>query len=295
LNNLDYNLVQALSNSLKVIELRIMKQNYLNYVYTFRSYDTFLCYKGHLEQILNYLVSKFNIIYDIDVKIEYLFKFIQDQRKKGLSSATINKRINVFKRMFKYSKSYVDLSDVKNLKEKYTTYNYLNDDEILKLLDYIKNSKLSLQNKLMLSLFLESGVRKKELRHIEISNIDLSTNTIFLTVTKLDKPRVVCFGDLTLRYLLSYLKTIKNKKYLFNLSNTAISDVFRRIKDKLNFDNFSPYVLRHSYATIIVNNDGNLEMLRQTMGHQKLTTTQRYMHYNRKLLSESYRKSFKIK
>lgn len=271
-----------------------MKDNYLNYVFTYNSEETYNCYKGHLEIILNYLISNFDIKYDIDLKQEYLFKFIQYQKQNNLSCATINKRINVIKRMFKYSNSSVNLNNVKSLKERYSTYDYLKNDELNILIDYVDKSKMALHNKLMIMLFFESGVRKKELKFIEVSNIDFNNELIFLTITKTNKPRYVCYGELTKKFLFEHLNKIGNSKYLFNLSNNAISSCFRRVQKILKFNNFSCYVLRHSYATLIVNNDGNMEMLRQTMGHEKLTTTQRYIHYNKDFIKKSYNKSFNL-
>lgn len=276
----------------KCILIEKMKDVYLDSVLAYNSFETYNCYKGHLEIILNFFDEKYNVLYDIDVTEKYILDFITFQRSKNLSYSTINKRINVFKRMYKYNNSLVDLSKIKTLKEIYTTFDFLEKDELLKFVNYVDNSKLCIQNKLMFFLFLESGVRKKELRYIEIKNIDLENDVILLTVTKTNKPRIVCYNNLTKKYLYDFINVNKNRKYLFDLTNVSISSCFRRVQKKLCLKKLSPYVLRHSYATIIVNNDGNLEMLRQTMGHEKLTTTQRYIHYNKKMISNSYKKFF---
>lgn len=291
LNVNEINNISIVGNKLLIAE---MKENYLNYVYSYYSLETFLCYKGHLELILNFLVERFNIVYDIDLLENHLLSFIKFQRLKHLTNSTINKRLNVLKRMFSYNKSTNNLIFIRNLKEDYTTFNYLNIDELKKLIDYIDNSKLNLQNKLMLCLFLESGVRRKELQNIEVKNVDLDNKIILLTTTKNKKPRYVCYNSLTDKYIQNYFDKVKNNKYLFNISNDGISSCFRRINKILNFKNFSPHVLRHSYATLIVNNNGNLEMLRQTLGHEQLTTTQRYIHYNKSFLLKAYKNSFKI-
>ena len=295
MNNLELKNQNNFYNSCNSISFDSMKNNYLDYVYSYYSIDTFFCYKGHLEIISAFLQDNFNIAYDTDVLHTHLLSFIKFQRSKSLTNATINKRLNVLKRMFVYNKSQNKLDFIENLKEQYTTFNYLDDLEIMKLIKYLESSKLAIQNKLMITLFLESGVRRKELRYIEINNIDLENKIILLTTTKTNKPRFICYSDLTDKYLKNYIFNLKNKKYLFNVSNNSISSCFRRINKTLNFKNFSPHVLRHSYATLIVNNNGNLEMLRQTMGHEKLTTTQRYIHYNKKFLLKSYKQSFNLK
>jgi len=269
--------------------------DYLNFVLTYKSDETYSCYEGHLMITINYLRSTYNIKYDLDITEKMLYNFIRFQRDNKLSEATINKRINVFKRAFNYSSSKLDLSYLKSLKEKYVTFKNLIDNEINLLVKYLVNSNMSVRNKLIVFLLLESGIRRKELFKIEIRNIDLINDMILLNFTKTNEPRYVCFDFYTKKYLELYLKECDPiNKYLFYISKSAFDSIFKRIKNALKFQHFSAYVLRHTYATIIINNDGNIEMLKNTMGHKKLSTTQRYIHYNIKLLKLSYKKSFKI-
>lgn len=278
----------------KNISIIKAQENYLNYVFTYNVYETYTCYKHHLSVIVEYLISMYDIQFDTDIKLDYLMSFINFQKTREIANSTINKRINVFKRMLIHNNSTTDLSFFRTLKEKYTTFNYLNDVDLRKLVDYVKTSKMSIQNKLMIFLFLESGIRRKELKHIEIKNIDLENSIILLTTTKTNKNRFVCYSDLSKMYIYDHLKIRLNEKYLFNITYDSITDCFTRIKKQLNFNYFSCHVLRHTYSTIIVNNDGNIEMLRQTLGHERLTTTQRYIHYNTSFIKNSYDKFFVI-
>lgn len=267
-----------------------MKDNYLNYVLTYNNFETYKCYEHHLSIILNYLFFNFNLKNSYDVKDYHLFEFIKFQKKKNLSNSTINKRLNVFKRMYKFFKLN-DFSNVFTLKEAYTTFNSLNLNEIKKLVNYIKNSNLCLQNKLILSLMLSSGIRRSELIKIKVSNIDLDNNSILLTKTKTGNSRFIFFDDFTRYYLIKFLKNHKYQ-YLFNIKLSAIDSLFRRVKKVCNFRKFSPHVLRHTYATILVNNDTNLEFIRITLGHTNLNTTKRYLHYNTNNLLKTYKTNF---
>jgi len=279
----------------QLISLFKIRDNYLNYVLAYNSYETYKCYSGHLKIVIDYFTITKKCKFDLDITIELVLQFIQSQRNKNLSNATINKRLNVFKRALKFSNSLLDLSKVKSLKEKYITFEYLRNDEIKKLVDYLEKSKLSIRNKLIVFLFLETGIRRKELFKIEIRNIDKENQLIFLSYTKNNNARFVCYGEYTKKYLELYLKIYdKNNKYLFDITTSALDNIFKRIKNKLSLEKFSPYVLRHTYATIIVNNDGNIEMLKNTMGHTRLSTTQRYIHYNKSLIRNSYDKCFKL-
>lgn len=271
--------------------LRNMYNDYLNYVLTYCSFDTYRCYEHHLSIVIDYLEINHNLIYDYDINNNHLFEFIKNQKKNNLCNSTINKRINVLKRMFKYCKSNVDLSDVSTMKESYTTFNCLTKNEIMVLLNYIKYSNLKLQNKVILSLMLSSGIRRKELVNIKLKNVNLDDNSILLTQTKTNNNRFVLFDDFTRSFLEEYMKELK-QKYLFDITVHAIDSLFRRVRVACNFRVFSPHVLRHTYATILVNNDTNLEFIRITMGHTNLNTTKRYLHYNPNNLAKTYRSNF---
>lgn len=277
------------------ILLSQIKDNYLDFVLTYKSIETYKCYLGHLNIIVDYFKIIQKCKYDLDITKEMIHQFIKFQRKKELSNATINKRINVFKRALSYSNSTLNLSKIKTLKETYVTFEYLRQHELELLIEYVDTSNMSMRNKLIVFLMLETGIRRKEILKIDHRNIDFENQIIFLSYTKTNTPRIVCYDKYTKKYLDEYLKTFdKTNKYLFDISVTALDSIFKRIKAQLNFPKFSPYVLRHTYATIIVNNDGNIEMLKNTMGHTRLSTTQRYIHYNKQLIRKSYEKSFKL-
>lgn len=273
--------------------LKEMFNNYLNYVLTYNTLDTYNCYEHHLRIVIDFLEVKFNLHYDHEVNKNHLYDFIKYQKKNKLANATINKRINVFKRMFRYCNSKINLNDVKAMKETYTTFNCLTQNEVNTLVNYIKYGQLKIQNKALLSLMLTSGVRRTELLNIEVRNVNLEYNSILLTSTKTDTDRYILFDDFTKYYLKKYMKGLKDK-YLFPFSVHAIDSLFRRVRSACNFRVFSPHVLRHTYATILVNNDTNLEFIRITMGHTNLNTTKRYLHYNQNNLLKTYRSNFNI-
>lgn len=293
--NLEENLLlkTKVNNSILLSDI---VNNYLDHVLTYNTNETYKCYYGHLKIINDYFIYIHKCKYDNDICRDMIYDFIKFQREKRLSNSTINKRINVFKRALKFSNSSLNISNINSLKEKYITFEYLRDNEINILIDYIDKSNMSIKNKLIVSLFLESGVRRKELMKIKLRNIDAENKIIFLDFTKGNDSRFIMYDDLTDKYLKMYLKDYDlDNEYLFDITAIAIDSIFKRIKKILKLKKFSPYVLRHTYATIIANNDGNIEMLKNTMGHKKLSTTQRYIHYNTKLLRKSYDKSFKLK
>lgn len=262
--------------------------NFLNDTLIFKSHDTYIFYKSHLNTSLFYFKEK-------DINYNTLCEYVLFLKQKKLSNSTINKKILSLKVCLRFNKVYnKDLYEFKKLKEVKKTFDCLNKEQILNLIDYIEKSKTSLQNKLILSLFLDSGCRLTELLNIKVSNINLELNYILLEKTKTSSERQILFTNETKeKYLIPYLKLI-NSSMLFNIKKDAIRSLFERTKKQLHFNKFHPHMLRHTYATILINNNTDLEFIRLTLGHTNLTTTQRYLHYTLDKMYATYKSQYHL-
>ena len=115
-----------------------------------------------------------------------------------------------------------------------------------------------------------------------------------LEKTKTSSERCILFTEETKqKYLIPYLKT-NNKEYLFNIKKSAIRSLFERTKKQLHFTKMHPHMLRHTYATILINNNCDLEFIRLTLGHSNLLTTQRYLHYNLDKMCSTYKTQYHL-
>ncbi len=266
--------------------MKQLKEKYLNYIKIYTSKENYRYVSSHLNIIINFFENK-------EIKFDTLCEFVLFQQNNNVSNTTINKRIRCLKQMYTFHKiENKELIDFKKLKETKKTFDCLNDYQIKQLIDYINKSKMSIQNKLILSLFLETGCRLTELLNIKVYNIDLSMNYILLEKTKTSIERRVMFTEETKqKYMIPYLKKCK-KDMLFIIEKCSIGSLFERVKQQLKFTKFHPHMLRHTYASILINNDTNLEFVRLTMGHTNLTTTQRYLHYNTSKMVDTYQKQF---
>lgn len=256
--------------------LEEMKESYLSYVELYLADGTYRCYKNHLEYILNYL-SNNDLVSSEDINNKNLTKFIINQHKQGVKNSTINKRLKVLKLMFKYCNVDNEILNLKNLKESYTTFTVLSESELNDLVNYLNSDSLSLQNKLIISLFIDTGMRLNELLNINIKNINFNNNSILLDITKTNESRIVPFTLATKQLLLEYLDSC-NTELLFNVTFYAIESLFRRIKKKLKLNKFHPHMLRHGLSTKLNNNGVSLFVIQKIMGHKNVSTTQRYIH-----------------
>lgn len=264
-----------------------LKNDYLDYIKVFRSNGTYRFYLHHLNSIIKELhVKEIN-----DITRKCLINYISKMQFKGLSNKTINYRILSLKTMIKYFK-YNDhiIFTIPKLKEKDYRYENLTRLQIKIFVRYLKTSNIKINSKLVMSLFFETGIRLNELINIKISNIDFTNRLIYLDKTKNGHDRIVFYGDLTALFIKNI--NIKNT-YLINMTSKGVYAIFERAKEKLGFEKFHPHMLRHTYATLLIENNANLEFVRVTMGHTNIRTTQRYIHFNPSVMRNIYDNNFK--
>lgn len=263
-----------------------MKKKFFNYIEVYRSCETVSFYHDHLDVIIEYIG---NIDSD-DLSIKHLESFIKSQKNK-VCNGTINKRLTALKTMFNYCKIInSDLFYMKNLKYSQNSFNCINGKNLKELLNYVNNRINNIEHKLIIFLFLETGIRLNEIVNILIENIDFDERVIKLVNTKNKKIRYVCYGELTAKYICDFKL---NKGYLIKLKKSGIQSLMRRLSNNIGFKIHS-HMFRHTYASILNVNDSNLYYIMQGLGHSSLDMTKKYIHSDYNLQKKKYDKFFKI-
>ena len=181
----------------------------------------------------------------------------------------------------------------------------LSEEEVDKLLDINLVDKYSYRNKAMLELLYATGMRASELTNLKLNNIDLDS-CIVRIMGKGSKERIVPINDTTIKYLNIYInnyrKEILNKKdseYLF-ISNAlkpiTRQGLFKIIKKECIRagikKNVYPHVLRHSFATHLLNHGANIRIIQELLGHEDITTTEIYTHLSNETIKKDYEEYF---
>ncbi len=184
--------------------------------------------------------------------------------------------------------------------------NYLTVEEVDLLLDFELKNKNDFRNKAMIELMYSSGIRVSEIINVKLNDINLEHLSVKIR-GKGNKERIAMFGeyakDCIYDYLHNYRKEFLKKcdsEYLFvNVHGKPVSrhsfwKIIKTIAKKqgLNADGISPHVLRHSFATHMIENGAELRVLQEMLGHSDISTTQRYTHLNIKYLEEKYNEIF---
>lgn len=230
-----------------------------------------------------------------------LLDYIGYEKERGLQNVTLNKKIDLVKRMLQYHEISTNINTVKKLRETKKTVDRLSDDELEQLLEYLNRLDDSVGNnivyKTIFFFILDSGCRIDETLKIRKENISFKHRTIHLEETKFSKERFIDFSTFTLERL-KKMYSLHDGEYLFwNISknrkldyNSDIQYFYRKIIKELGILKMTSHRLRHTFASISAQNGMNVLSLKAILGHENIRTTQIYMHANRTKTKDDYNK-----
>ena len=178
----------------------------------------------------------------------------------------------------------------------------LSIEEVDKLLDIKTENTFDYRNKAMIELMYSSGLRVSELVGLKLSDIDLE-NKIVRCIGKGNKERIVPIGDYALDYLKSYLEEYRpllkkgydtDSLFLNNhgkeMTRQGFFLIIKKIAKEKQIDkNITPHMLRHSFATHLLNNGADLRTIQEMLGHSNISTTQIYTNLSTEILKENYK------
>ncbi|MCL4480271.1 MAG: tyrosine-type recombinase/integrase, partial [Candidatus Thermoplasmatota archaeon] len=175
---------------------------------------------------------------------------------------------------------------------------YLTEREMADLLD---SSKDDMRANLIISLLANTGIRVGELCKIRLTDVDLEERIVHIKSGKGDKDRIVVIPDTTAKALSDYLKQrilidtdspyliLSNRKKGYDPS--TIERIVKNIAAKSGIQkHVTPHVLRHTFATAVLRNGGDIRFIQQILGHASLNTTEIYTHIDDSALKEMYEK-----
>jgi integrase/recombinase XerD len=161
----------------------------------------------------------------------------------------------------------------------------LTEEEALNL----KRSCLSLKEKAIINLLLDTGIRSKELLSLTAEDIDLHNRVVKVRETKNGEVRAVFFSEETKEILGEYLRGRKGR--VFDMTYQGLYKLVRRIGRRAGVP-VRPHVLRHTFATMALRRRMPLIALQRLMGHRDVKTTQVYTHLILEDLKRIYDESF---
>lgn len=259
---------------------------------------------------------------DISGFLSYTEKEMIDITKKDIDNyvlhilpkyneSSINRIIASIKSFFRYLsiyKGFINVSeDVESLKRKKTLPKYLSIEEVDKLLDIKLKDPFDYRNKTILELLYATGLRATELINLDIQNID-TVNMVVNVYGKGSKERIVPISKIAVNYLELYINKyrellfVKKQKptdalFLNNHGNRMTRQGLYKIIGKIAEEKrinkeITPHVLRHSFATHMIECGADIRSVQELLGHENVVTTEIYTHLANNFIKNNYDEYF---
>lgn len=225
--------------------------------------------------------------------------------------ATIRRKLSSLKSFYKFlvKENYLDKSPVELLqppKKAERLPNIIDEKEITAIYQSIdKSTPLGQRNYLIFDLLYSLGLRARELCDLKITNIDLARRQIII-LGKGSKERIAILHDKLIAEISYYLtftrphlltkSDLKTDLLIINYKGTPLTTrglrviLNKLIKEAGEYIHLSPHMLRHSFATALLNNGADLRVVQELLGHSHLKTTQIYTHLTTEKLRQEYDK-----
>ena len=280
------------------------EEEYLEYLSNRKKYsdNTVLGYKEDIDFFLEFLSKE-----KIDVlKVNYstIREFYNYMEEFKFSKNTISRKISAIRSFYKYlaRKEYISYNPftlTKGPKKDKLLPKFLYYNELEDLFNSIDMDDLyGVRDRLILEILYATGIRVGELENIKVDDINFYENSIKV-MGKGSKERIVYFGEYAREVLDKYLKLRdddcpylfinKNKK---RLTARGVRYILDKIIIKTSLDiKISPHMLRHSFATHMLNEGCDLLSVQELLGHESLKATQVYTHVTNDRLKDVYLKT----
>ena len=287
----------------------MFKEAFLNYLYYEKRYSshTLKSYKNDLNQFNDFCKQNNVKILDVDHKL--IRSWIVILIENDISTRSINRKISTLKSFYKYLIKEQHLSNNpldKVLKPKVSKElpSFVRENEMNYLLDgnYFEDDFEGKRDYLIIELFYATGMRLSELVNLKITDFDHHNKTVKV-LGKRNKERLIPYSTHIEKILNDYTQErekleSKNGEFLFLTKKgekVYHKLIYRIVNRNLNYvstiQKKSPHVLRHTFATHMLNKGADLNAIKELLGHANLAATQVYTHNTFEKLKSIYKQA----
>ena len=281
--------------------------------YDLKDFKSYLMFeRGLSENTVDGYMRDLRAFYDYidyDIKkfdLAHLDTYFSELKDDGYKVTSIRRKIVSLRQYNEF------LSRTKGMKDVMSQYELpktekklpqvLSLEEIVKVIDHIDDTTPAGRNKSMMLLLISTGMRISELVHLEINDINHSVSNVRV-IGKGNKERLIPLDQETFHYVYNYMQNErsffdkKNSLWLFMMNDgrRMTRENFYNILQKLVLeagvrDHFTPHMLRHTFATTLLENHCDLRSIQVMLGHQDISTTTIYTHVTHKQIMDDYNK-----
>ena len=266
--------------------------NYLQFEKRFSSH-TLIAYSNDVKQFFDYTSKTYNIEKIEEINHTIIRSWIVSMIENDVTARSVNRKITTLKTFYKFLLRQNTITENPMLKIQSPKTSkrlpvFVEKEKMDTLLDSIEfgDDFEGQRNKLIIELFYATGMRLTELIHLKEQNIDMN-NCQLKVLGKRNKERVIPFNPQIKEQIKNYriVKGELNDEYLFvNKKGKTLNPklIYLLVKSYLSqvttLEKRSPHVLRHTFATHMLNNGADLNSIKELLGHANLSATQIYTH-----------------
>ena len=288
-----------------------MIDQFLNYLRYERNASllTVQTYEEGLREFESYLNLRDDGLSLEKVDTDLIRDWMESLMDKGNTASTINKKLSALRSFYRFAlkRKLVEKDPAHCLtgpKKAKPLPQFLREGEMDQLLDVIEwgDNYKDVRARTILLLFYEAGLRRSELTGLDDENVDFTAGQLKVT-GKRNKQRIIPFGEELAEALAGYMairdeQVVKNSKALF-LSDKGermtgcqvYAIVHKYLSAVTSLKKRSPHVLRHTFATAMLNNGAGLESIKKLLGHESVSTTEIYAHTTFEQLKRVYKEA----
>jgi integrase/recombinase XerC len=271
------------------------------------SLHTVNAYVNDLVFFKEFLIENFDTEKLEDVNYSMIRSWIVSMVDNDISNSSVNRKMSSLKSFYKFLLKTKQIENSPLLKHKslkspkkiQIPFSEKELDQVLNQLNYPEGFD-GIRDKLIIDLFYTTGIRRVELIDLKMQNVDLSSNTLKV-LGKRNKERILPILPIISKQIRNYLlertkiEVIKDKEHFFlMLKGVKLNDSFVYRLINYYFSNVSekvkrsPHILRHTFATHMLNNGADLNSVKELLGHSSLASTQVYTHNSLAELKKVY-------
>lgn len=289
----------------------MIRESFFDYLLYEKRYSshTVLAYKCDLTQFESYLIEMYETRDESQVTYSMVRSWLASLIDSGVSPRSVNRKLSSIKTYFKYllrlgliSSNPVRFSSSLKTPGKLPSFASKKEMERVLTMDNDDSSFSKQRDLIVLEIFYITGMRLAELERLKITDIDFSAQSIKVT-GKRNKQRIIPVSAIMLDKIKAYLR-MREGVALSEVSELIVNDkgdkasreyYYRMVKNYLTLAGVtgkkSPHVLRHTFATVMLNEGADLNAIKEILGHSSLSSTQVYTHTNIEKLKSIYKQA----